>query len=1048
MRLSLIALSFAGLFVGTAEHIPGRQPARTDAVLQALEAEAARSMTGLSRAPRAPYYLGYTVWDRTIDVLTAGTGVTLVDRTDRQRLLDVDVRIGGYAFDNTRRLQGPQGGSGPASMSPLPVPTGNDVDALRAAVWLRTDREYRAAAERIVQVEGNRAATTAIPDTSGDFSKEPPVTLIEDVPTTPPVDRAVWGPRVKRVSARFDSRADIDRSSVTVRAGRDIRYLVNTEGTRVRTWSSDAVVTMSVTGLSADGTPLSASRLFQASTVAKLPSEATLLAAADSLIAELDALRKAPEVEPYTGPAILSGRASAVFFHEIFGHRIEGHRQKDQNFAQTFTNKVGEAVLPTFLTVSDDPTLRDFEGVELAGHYRVDDEGVTPRPTKLIENGVLSGFLMSRTPIQAALNSNGHGRRSPGYDVVARQGNLMISSTKTVPSAQLRALLIEEIKKQNKPYGLRFEEVEGGFTFTGRLTPQSFKVLPIKVYRVYADGRPDQLVRGVDMVGTPLTVFAKIIATDDKPGVFNGVCGAESGSVPVSAVSPALLISEIEIEKKAKTTESKPTLAPPSATVRQQSAAARPGSDIILDALGDELKRSMDSLRLPGLARPHFMAYRVDDEVVFTADGFLGDLISENTSRSRQLEADLRVGTAQMDNTNYLGGGGGYGWMEIGFEDNYDAIRRFAWRIADSKYRPAAEQLTQKMATLRGRPAPEKPSFVADSVRTMIMPALPMTLDGAPWSALVKRVSAVFRDFPAIENSRVRVTVQHSNNYLLTSEGTRARTPEMLYELTMFGVARGPGGPIRDYRVFTMPSARAFPSADAIVAAARELATELTQRAKASTIESYTGPVLLEGPAAPQAIQALFGRYLAGTAAPVSSDGLASIATQSRRLEPLVGQRVLATGVAVIDDPTRTEIGGVPLLGRYAIDDEGVIPQRVEVVANGFLRGFLYSRTPGRYGDRSTGHARSSGYSAQAPMVSNLIVQPSAPMTTAQLRAELLKLAQVEGFNYGLIVRRIEDTGLLPSRRGRGRSCRRRSPFTSSTQTGARRWCGTWSSPR
>jgi hypothetical protein len=141
---------------------------------------------------------------------------------------------------------------------------------------------------------------------------------------------------------------------------------------------------------------------------------------------------------------------------------------------------------------------------------------------------------------------------------------LIVESSKQVPNSQLRKMLVDEIKRQGKPYGFYFEHVTGGYTTTGRSSFQSFKVIPLVVYRVYPDGRPDELVRGVDIVGTPLSSFARIMATSDTLEVFNGYCGAESGSVPVSAVSPAILVSELEIQKKEKGRDRPPLLpAPP-----------------------------------------------------------------------------------------------------------------------------------------------------------------------------------------------------------------------------------------------------------------------------------------------------------------------------------------------------------------------------------------------------------------------------------------------------------------------------------------------------
>ncbi|MBV8844490.1 MAG: hypothetical protein JO307_16905, partial [Bryobacterales bacterium] len=272
----------------------------------------------------------------------------------------------------------------------------------------------------------------------------------------------------------------------------------------------------------------------------------------------------------FVGPAILSGRAAGVFFHEIFGHRVEGHRQKDETEGQTFTKSVNMPVLPNFLSVLFDATRQQIDGTPLNGFYLYDDEGVKARPVPLVENGVLKTFLMSRSPVDGFGQSNGHGRRSPGNEIVSRQSNLIVESSKKVSDADLRKMLIEEVKRQGKPYGLFFDQVTGGYTTTARRGLQAFTVIPLIVYRVYPDGRPDELIRGVDIVGTPLASFGKILATSDKSEVFNGYCGAESGYVPVSAVSPALLVSEIEIQRKERSQDRPPYLPRPAASEIRQ----------------------------------------------------------------------------------------------------------------------------------------------------------------------------------------------------------------------------------------------------------------------------------------------------------------------------------------------------------------------------------------------------------------------------------------------------------------------------------------------
>jgi len=306
---------------------------------------------------------------------------------------------------------------------------------------------------------------------------------------------------------------------------------------------------------------LTASESFEAVQPDALPPDDVILEAVRRVATDLSKLIDAPVVDPYVAPAILSGRAAGVFFHEIFGHRVEGHRQKDVTEGQTFTNSVGAQVLPEFLSVIFDPTRRRLGETALMGWYRYDDEGVKARRVPVVENGVLKTFLMSRSPIRGFSKSNGHGRRQTGREVVSRQSNLFVESEHQVPEQRLREMLLEEIQRQKRDYGFYFEEVTGGFTLTARRGVEAFKVIPLIVYRVYPDGRPDELVRGADIVGTPLAAFTKIIATGDTPGIFNGFCGAESGNVPVAAVSPALLVSEIEIQRKRRS-QARPPLLP------------------------------------------------------------------------------------------------------------------------------------------------------------------------------------------------------------------------------------------------------------------------------------------------------------------------------------------------------------------------------------------------------------------------------------------------------------------------------------------------------
>ena len=533
-------------------------------LLQAMQEELDRSFAELKDAEEAPlYYLMYAVTEEIQASLSYTGGALRSDSSDRSRTLDIDLRVGSRELDNTHQLRGRGGfGGGRGGGGSATVAIDDDPASIKAAIWLATDRAYKQAQQRLVRVENERAVKVEEEDTSNDFSEEEPARHLGELVSIE-IDEAAWGERMKRFSKRFTEHPFIYDSGVSLSAQAVNRYLVSSEGTRVQTGDVYIRLSLQCSTMADDGMGIDRFHGFDARSWEKMPTDEEVNREIDRLIAEAKGLREAPTAEPYTGPAILMNRASGVFFHEIFGHRIEGHRQKSESFGQTFTKKVGEVVLPEFISVIDDPTRSEYEGQDLRGHYEFDDEGVKTSPVTVIENGVLKNFLMSRSPVKGFEKSNGHGRRQAGRPAVSRQGNLTVESSNAVPFEKLREMLIEEAKRQEKEYGLIFDDISGGFTTTGRGGPQAFKVIPLVVRKVYTDGRPDELVRGVDIVGTPLTSFSKIVATGDDPDCFNGSCGAESGWVPVSAISPSILVTEIEIEKKDKGQDKPPILPPP-----------------------------------------------------------------------------------------------------------------------------------------------------------------------------------------------------------------------------------------------------------------------------------------------------------------------------------------------------------------------------------------------------------------------------------------------------------------------------------------------------
>ena len=557
--LWLLAVVCAGLWPAR----PSEDSLHAGPVIRALQQELARSMQVLSRQPDPAYFLCYEVSETSSLEIEADMGALRSSRAFRSRYLDVDVRIGNYDFDNTHQIRGTQESAAAAGfVEPLAMPLDDDDDALKSLIWLRTDRLYRAAVERWIQVQANRTVKAAEETSSPDFSREPVRTAVFPLASlaVPPEE---WAARVRRYSAMFRESPGLLEGSVSFSAHATNKYIVNSEGTSVQCGTTGARLIVLARTRAEDGMDLYRVEAFDSHSAAGIPGDDTVRNAVQRMVRDLEKLRRAPVIEPYTGPAILSGRAAGVFFHEIFGHRIEGQRQKNDNEGQTFSKQIGKGVLPEFLTVVDDPTAEAEAGADLNGYYRFDDEGVPAAPVTIVDGGILKNFLLSRLPAAGFEASNGHGRKAPGYRAVGRQANLIVRASRTVPDESLRQMLVDEVRKQGKPFGLLFSDISGGFTTTVRSTPQTFQVTPIMVYRVYPDGRPDELVRGVDLIGTPLVSFSRIVAAGDRPEVFNGYCGAESGSVPVSAVSPAILTSQIEVQKKPNSSDRVPILPPP-----------------------------------------------------------------------------------------------------------------------------------------------------------------------------------------------------------------------------------------------------------------------------------------------------------------------------------------------------------------------------------------------------------------------------------------------------------------------------------------------------
>ena len=532
-----------------------------DWILKSMKTELERNRKGLRLEGYEPaYFISYTVRDGDRYYISGKGGALFASTHLPSRFSQVDVHVGDYdmdssedgeAFFNTNQKFVPN------SIAPLDA----SESALRQVMWLLTDYRYKAALMSFLKVKAKRVNDPKARTVSS-MAKAAPVTLEESVPALK-FDQKRWEQGVRRISATFLDLPEIFDSSVEAAAARQTRYFVNTEGTAVSTTDTYYQIFVTAFTRAEDGLLLQDAVTFYGRSPEDIPAPEDVEKATRVMAVRLVKMRSAAMLEPATVPVLMSPEATGVFFHETVGHRLEGQRQDDEEEGRTFKGHVGQKVLPDFLQMVDDPTKARAVGVPLNGYYRVDDEGVAAKRAVLVEDGVLRNFLMSRRPIEGFAESNGHARGDGFQRPVGRMANLFVEGKTPVSHDRLEAMLLEEVRKQGKPYGLIIETIAGGSTNTSSYGFQAFKGLPKVAWRVDAKTGEKTLVRGFEIVGTPLSALNKIVATSDRYGVFNGYCGAESGSVPVSTVAPEMLFAEIELQRAEEGKERAPILPPP-----------------------------------------------------------------------------------------------------------------------------------------------------------------------------------------------------------------------------------------------------------------------------------------------------------------------------------------------------------------------------------------------------------------------------------------------------------------------------------------------------
>jgi len=518
-----------------------RAAAKGDALLEALLTELERSKAQLKMNQLAtPYYIEYRVTDLDDLLLEAAFGAVRENRRTRLRVLRAVVRVGDYKEDSYF-------GRGLGETTILPLD--NDPIALRRQIWLATDDAYKTASESLAQKQALMQQFSAEEHPVDDFAKAPVVRSLQPVATLK-IDGGTWVKTLQDMTNLYRGYPEVESLSASGRFTVTNEYFVNSEGTVSRSASTVYTVLLNARTQASDGMRLERSPAWTVGTAAELPTREKLLADTKDTLETLYALRKAPIVEEeYRGPVLFAPDAADDVVATLLGQNILGKKPQlgaPNRTTGAFATSYKSRVLPTFLDLVDDPTMKEFQGKSLVGSYEVDSEGVKAQPVSIVEKGILTHYLMGRQPIRDFPESNGHGRAGPAAPPGPNMGVLLLKSTAAQAPEALKKKVMEMVANQGQPYGYRVETLGG-------LTPRL-------LYRVYAKDGHEELVRGATFNELDLRALrSDLSAVGNDPLVSNRSIG-----LPVTVISPSLLFDELEVKQSDASKEKLPEYpAPP-----------------------------------------------------------------------------------------------------------------------------------------------------------------------------------------------------------------------------------------------------------------------------------------------------------------------------------------------------------------------------------------------------------------------------------------------------------------------------------------------------
>ncbi|MDO5572143.1 MAG: metallopeptidase TldD-related protein [Bacteroidales bacterium] len=678
-------------------------------LISVIKDEMQRNMDVLSKQEIPAYYLSIRITQaKTIDI-RCKSGAKISQNKQNDLNFCITMRVGSKEKDNTHVDY-----MNKTFFNVLPIEFNEE--AIRTTLWQTIDNLYKTAKTSYQQMQTNLATRSIELEKANDFTDEEVSFYYEkpngfDLKTynIQPVENLI-----SKINVIVEANDDVIDNALNCSLRDEREIFIDTEGSQVCQNHQFFQLISSIYALCDDGMIVNQYRSFCSPDLNKLPDENEVDKQIKEMSENISKTKRAPIADSYNGPIILSGQAAGVFFHEFLGHRIEATRMRSSNDGQTFKKKLGQEVLSDKISVVFDPNIKDFNGKPLIGGYVYDNEGVKGQRVEVIKDGILKGFLTNRTPIEGFPKSNGHGRGFYRSSTVARQSNMFISSPNAKSAKELREDFINLLKKENKEYGYLIKEISGGVTQTSAYSTNSFNINPLLTYKIYADGRQDEIVRGLNIIGTPLNAMSKISSCGNDYEIFNGICGAETGSVLVSSVSPSIIVSSMETQKSVNQNKKKAVLDAP-----KDDSSVLFDNDVVLSAMKKEIDRTLtiknDNPKLIPFFASCVSSEQIDSYSVSARDG----KIDRESDYINPIQCNIRLLLNNNHETQELGTASWYtvlgnysslieNLISLPFEKNELAIRKELWKTIDNIYSNSIAVYNQKINTIANTKIPKE----------------------------------------------------------------------------------------------------------------------------------------------------------------------------------------------------------------------------------------------------------------------------------------------------------------------------------------------------